>query len=253
MDVLKSLGERNNIEVVCSKDGSLFTAEYLAQFDAYCFYTTGDLTERGIDGNPPMTSEGKTALLMAVGKGKGFVGIHSATDTFHSPQGDREIIQARYQDDGEKVDEYVRMIGAEFITHGTQQASRLLVIDQKFPGIEAVPSGIRLVEEWYSLKNFAPNLHVLLVQDTSDMTGAPYVRPSYPSTWARMHGKGRVFYTNLGHRDDIWRNSMFQTMLTGGLNWAIGRVDADVTPNLKQAAPQARVLPKYVAPSARKN
>ena len=46
-----------------SKDGRLFGPKYLAQFDAFFFYTTGDLTEPGTDGNPPMTALGKHAFL----------------------------------------------------------------------------------------------------------------------------------------------------------------------------------------------
>src|SRR4051812_17124932 len=80
--VLEEIGKKNNIEFVFSKDGSLFTPEYLAQFDAFLFYTTGDLTlaknnEKDGDGNPPMTPEGKAALLKAVAGGKGFIGVHS--------------------------------------------------------------------------------------------------------------------------------------------------------------------------------
>ena len=81
--ILQELGEKNNIEFTFSKDGSLFTPENIAKYDAFCFYTTGDLTQTGTDGNPPMSKEGKEAFLQAIHDGKGFVGIHSATDTFH--------------------------------------------------------------------------------------------------------------------------------------------------------------------------
>jgi uncharacterized protein len=64
-----------------------------------------------------------------------------------------------------------------------------------------------------------------------------------------MHGQGRVFYTSMGHREDIWTNPTFQAVLTGGLNWALRRVDADVSPNFSQVTPRASELPKYVAPS----
>jgi type 1 glutamine amidotransferase len=57
-----------------------------------------------------------------------------------------------------------------------------------------------------------------------------------------------VFYTNLGHREDVWTQPGFQSLLMGGLNWALGREEADVTPNLEKATPGANVLPKYVAP-----
>jgi type 1 glutamine amidotransferase len=245
--VLRTLGARNNIEFVFSKDGSLFKPAYLAQFDAFFFYTTGDLTEAGTDGNPPMTAEGKAAFLQAIFEGKGFIGTHSATDTFHSPGG-KDIKGDRFRNDGDNADPYIKMIGGEFIRHGQQQPSHLIVIDPKFPGIIAVPPDNRMLEEWYTMKNFASNLHVLLVQDTSGMTGPDYARPNYPSTWARMHGQGRVFYTNLGHRDDVWTSEMFQAILVGGINWAVGRVDADVTPNIEQAAPRASVLQVVTAP-----
>ncbi len=241
-DVLRTLGAQDNIDFVFSKDGSLFKPAYLAQFDAYFFFTTGDLTTVGKDGNPPMTPEGKAAFLQAISEGKGFIGTHAATDTFHSPGGE-EMTGGRFKDDGDNADPYIKMIGGEFIIHGKQQPSHLIAVDSKFPGIDAVPADNHLTEEWYSMKDFASDLHVLLVQDTTGMSGSPYQRPNYPSTWARMYGKGRVFYTNLGHRDDVWNNPMFQSILTGGINWATGRVDADVTPNIAQVTPHANVLP----------
>ena len=249
---LREIGEKNNIEFTFSKDGSLFTPAYLAQFDAFFFYTTGDLTlaknnpTQG-DGNPPMTAAGKAAFLKAIADGKGFVGTHSAADTFHPP-GNKDYGPQRNQDDGDKLDGYTRMLGASFIKHDAQQKAHQIIADAKFPGMSAVPVDFGPNEEWYSLKNFAPDLHVLLMQDTSTMTGPSYARPPYPATWARLHGKGRVFYTNMGHRDDVWNNPVFQSVLTGGLNWSLGRVDADITPNLAKVAPQARVLPAYVAP-----
>ena len=59
-----------------------------------------------------------------------------------------------------------------------------------------------------------------------------------------MHEKGRVFYTSLGHRDDVWTNPVFQQILLGGLTWAAGNVEADITPNLAKAAPHAAEMPK---------
>lgn len=247
--ILRDLGEKNNIEFVFSKDGSLFGPAYLAQFDALFFITTGDLTTVGTDGNPPMSPAGKQAFIEAVANGKGFIGVHCASDTFHSPGG-VEMTAQRWLDDGDNADPYIRMLGGEFIIHGSQQPSHLIVVDDKFPGMSGVPSDNHMTEEWYSLKDFAKNLHVLIMQDTSGMTGAPYARPNYPSTWARMYGKGRVFYTNMGHRDDMWQSALFQSVLKGGISWAIGRVDADVTPNIDQVAPQANVLPLRPPPSA---
>ena len=244
--VLKELAAKNNWEFTFTKDGRLFTPENIAKYDAFFFYTTGNLTEVGKDGNPPMSPEGKKAFLDAIKNGKGFIGTHSASDTFHSP-GNEDHGPRRYQADGDKADPYVKMLGAEFIKHGSQQPAKMIVTDKSFPGIAAVPADFGPTEEWYSLKNFSPDLHVLLVQDTSTMkkTGGDkvYDRPNYPATWARMNDKGRVFYTSMGHREDIWTNPVFQKVLEGGVNWAVKNVDADVTPNISKVTPQASVLP----------
>ncbi len=243
VDVLKAMGAKHHIDFTFSKDGSLFSPAYLAQFDAFFFYTTGDLTESGTDGMPPMSPAGKQALLDAIKGGKGFIGVHSASDTFHSP-GNKDHGPARYVDDGDRADPFIKMIGAEFIDHQKQQPSRLIVVDSHFPGVAAFAPTAQLTEEWYSLKDFAPDLHVLMVQDTTGMVGYDYARPNYPSTWIRQYGKGRVFYTNLGHRDDVWQSKRYHQLVLGAIRWATGQVDADLTPNLDQVAPQARVLPK---------
>ena len=75
------------------------------------------------------------------------------------------------------------------------------------------------------------------------MKGHMYQRPPYPATWARMHGNGRVFYTSMGHREDVWVNPVFQEVLTGGINWAVKNVDADVDPNIIKTTPKANELP----------
>lgn len=242
--ILKEIGRTNNIEFTFSKDGRMFTVENIDRFDAFFFYTTGDLTEPGKDKNPPMSPEGKRAFLEAIEKGKGFIGTHSTTDTFHSP-GNKDHGEARFLADGEKADPFVKMIGAEFIKHGAQQTSRMISVDGSFPGMKGFNPEFAPLEEWYSLKNFATNLHVLLVQETAGMKGNMYERPRYPATWARMHGKGRVFYTSMGHREDIWTNPVFQQVLVGGINWAVKGVDADVTPNLEKVTPKAHQLPPF--------
>jgi type 1 glutamine amidotransferase len=63
-----------------------------------------------------------------------------------------------------------------------------------------------------------------------------------------MHGQGRVFYTSMGHREDVWQRRDFQDLILGALSWTTRRVDADVTPNLKQATPQAE--PTAAQPAA---
>ena len=245
--VLLTLGEKNGWEFTFSKDGSKFSRDYLAQFDAVFFYTTGDLCSPGTDKQPPMTLEGKQALIDYVRGGQGFIGTHAASDTFHTNNEDQKGPE-RYANHGEKADAYVRFLGGEFIKHGAQQVARNKVTDPKFPGFEDVPGEFAFQEEWYSLKDFTPDIHVLTVIDAPAMKGVEYQRPPYPSTWARKEGKGRVWFTAMGHREDMWTNPLFQNILVGGIKWALGEVNAEVPPNLKEVAPDAFTNPPYPAP-----
>jgi uncharacterized protein len=245
------LAARHGFDVECTKDGRIFLPETLAKFDAVFFYTTGDLTNpqkagwhrENIDDSPAMPAEGKKALLAAVAAGKGFLGVHSASDTFHSPG------QPFAAQEPSTIDPYIAMLGGEFIQHDAQQESWMRVVDNRFPGAKDLKD-FRIREEWYSLKNFQPDLHVILVQDTEGMRGPSYQRPNFPATWARMHGKGRVFYTSMGHREDVWANPVYQNLLLGALSWITGQVEADITPNLQTAAPKAMELPKAPPPRA---
>jgi type 1 glutamine amidotransferase len=267
--VLAELGPRHGIQFTFSKDGSLFSRDYLAQFDAVMFYTSGDLLSVGKDGNPPLTPEGKAALLEAIASGSlGFVGIHSAADTFHTGEtvetNTNQPRAWRYRTLGAEADPYLRMLGGELIVHGTQQIARARVTNPQFPGLSQLGAEIELLEEWYSLTEFAPDMHVLLLQETSTMRDphandtdwppagwdTPYMRPAFPNTWARSHGKGRVFYTGLGHREDVWLSAQFEAILFGGLAWVLHTSDAATPPNLDTVAPGARELPPVSAPVA---
>jgi hypothetical protein len=233
--ILTELGQKNGFDVTCTKDGRLFIPEELEKYDAYFFYTTGDLTKEGTDKNPAMSAEGKKLFLDLIAKGKGFLGSHCASDTFHSA-GKRDENQPR-----EKLDPYIAMIGGEFIVHGAQQKAWMRATSKSFPGMKGVDD-FQMHEEWYAMKNFAPDLHVILAEDNTGMTGAMYQRGLFPATWARKHAKGRVFYTSMGHREDVWTNATFQQILLGGISWALGNVEADVTPNIDKATPKASEL-----------
>ncbi len=236
---LKEFAGGAGFEFVSTKDGTVFDGD-LDQYDAFFFFTQGDLSKPGLDKQPPVTESGKKKLLAAVAAGKGFVGSHCASDTFHSAEHKAGKAFANQSE----LDPYIAMVGGEFIRHGRQQVAKMRVVDSKFPGAEKAGGAFELNEEWYSLKNFAPDMHVILAQETMGMKDADYDRPPYPATWARMHQQGRVFYTSMGHREDVWTNPVFQALVIGALKWTTRQVDADVTPNLKDATPQAAVLPK---------
>ena len=233
--ILTELGKRHGFEVVCTKDGRVFDGD-LDQYDAIAFYTSGVLTKPNKAKTPPMSAEGKKKLLSAIAAGKGFVGFHAATDSFHS-KGPRNQNQT-------EVDPYIAMLGGEFIVHGAQQEAIIRAASPKFPGVKQFGKVQKIKEEWYAFKNFAKDLHVILIEDNEGMKGDCYQRPPFPATWARTHGKGRVFYTSFGHRDDIWTNPSVQSIIAGGLAWAMGNVKVDVTPNINKATPRASQL-KY--------
>jgi len=239
--IATDLGEKHNFEVKCEKDGRVFVNEDLTKFDAFLFETQGDLgKEKSQDGQPPVPHDGKKALLDAIAGGVGFVGCHCAADTYHTKGYPDNRWEGQSRD---QIDPYIAMIGAEFISHGEQQKGMMRAVDRTFAGIKGLKD-FEITEEWYTLKNFAPDLHVILVQRTGGMRNIEYERPDFPATWARRHHKGRVFYTSMGHRDDVWNNALFQQILLGALSWAVGNVKADIAPNLKEATPKANDLPK---------
>jgi type 1 glutamine amidotransferase len=179
------------------------TADALKQYDGVIFEsTTGDL---------PLPD--KAAFLEWIKSGKAFIGMHAATDTFHSRGG---------------VDPYIEMIGGEFLKHGPQVTVECLNEDPAHPATQGIGKSWSVHDEIYQMTNFSrANVHGLLALDKHPNTGAPGY---YPIAWCKMYGKGRVFYTSLGHRDDVWENPVYQAHILGGIEWALGLKDGDATP-----------------------
>ncbi len=244
-NAVTEMGKKHDFNVQTSKDGRIFDSAEFHNFQGLLFFTTGDLTEEGTDKNPAMSAAGKQKFLDAIHSGMGFTGVHAATDTFHM-QPDAKDLSSRYVAYGDKSDPYIRMIGGEFIIHGSDprlQTTDLIIDDPKFPGLEGLTSPISFTEEWYSMKDFQPDLHVLLTIDTSKLKNPCYERKSYPGAWARMHGKGRVFYTAIGDRPENWQNQFFLSHLAGGIRWSLGDVNAAIPANIKTVAPGYAEIP----------
>jgi type 1 glutamine amidotransferase len=153
--------------------------------------TTGDL---------PLSD--RQAFVDWIGRGHGFVGIHSASDTFHG------------------FPPFVAMLGGEFDTHGEQATVTLLVRDKDHPATRGLADGLTVLDEIYLFKSFDPaRVHLLLSLDRHPNTGAP---GSFPLAWTREQGTGRVFYTALGHREDVLESPWYAQHLRGGIRWALG-------------------------------
>jgi type 1 glutamine amidotransferase len=224
--ILVQLGEQVGFDVDCSKDGRIFDGDF-DRYDALVFYTCGDLFQPSVRKTPPMSENGRKRLVEAVAAGKPFVALHSSCYWGRNSAPD---------------DPYLAMVGGQFVAHGAQQEAGMKVVSPAFPGAEGLGASFRLMDEWYAMKDFSENLHVILVQETEGMDGPMYQRPPFPATWARMHGKGRVFFCSMGHREDVWTNSIFQHILLGGIAWALGNAQADITPNIRKVAPKAEQL-----------
>ena len=195
-------------------------AAALKTYDAVIFAnTTGDL---------PLPDP--QAFVDWVKSGKGFIGVHSATDTFP------------------KFQPYLDMIGGQFKTHGAQVEVDVINQDAKFPGCSHSPANWKVFDEIYQLKGFErTNVHGMLTLDKHPNNKSP---GGYPIAWCSNYGKGRVFYTSLGHREDVWdanykddkgerKNApdvavMFQQHLLGGIKWALGLEKGDATPQARK-------------------
>ena len=175
----------------------LLTPAALANIDAVVFAsTTGNL------GIPDLT-----AFLDWIRGGRGFVGVHSATDTYHDAPA------------------YLAMIGAEFATHGDQATADLRVEGASHPSVTGLPSPWRVHDELYEfVASPRSGSTVLLSLDRHPPDGHPGAgQPGdFPLAWFRAFGSGRVFYTALGHRDDVWTSATFQQHLRGAIEWAAG-------------------------------
>lgn len=201
---LVPLFESRGIELIESKDGRLFEPSAIKGFDGFVFYTTGDLTTEGTDKHPPMSQAGYDGLLDTVKSGVPFIGLHCASDTFHG-------------DDGPSP--FTKMLGGEFEAHGEQQPATVLPIDTNFP--PGKKEDWTFTEEWYAFKWLADDNHVLQQLDTTGLRGAMYERPAYPITWTRTYGNGRVFYTGIGHREDVIASAPYQQLIGAAIDWCL--------------------------------
>ena len=173
-------------------------AKNLDHFDALFFFTCGDL---------PLDDEQKQALLAFVkDDGKGFVGAHSATVA--------------------EWPAYVEMIGGRFDGHPWDQLEAVVKVeDRAFPATAHFPERFRLFEEFYQVRDFSRDRsRVLMSLDTSsvDRTRPGVRHEDVPLAWTRSHGKGRVFYSSLGHPPAAWARADLRKMWLEAVKWALG-------------------------------
>jgi len=191
--VMKDLGAANGFEVIVTRDMTALEPDNLAKFHGVMFNTTGEL---------PATDTQKAALLAFVRSGRAFVGVHSATDTFY------------------KWPEYGELLGGYFDGHPWHQEVAVLVEDRKHPSTAHLPEAFTITDEIYQFKDWSRDkVHVLLRLDPAkiDWTkkGIKRTDKDFALAWTKTFGKGRVFYTALGHREEVWKDERFRKHLLG--------------------------------------
>src|ERR1700733_9843820 len=186
-----------------------YNAKNLNDFDAVLFYTGGDLE---------MDAQQKADFISFIhDEGKGFIGVHSASITFTG------------------WPEYGDMIGGYYDEHPWLTFDAPIIVeDPTFPGMQQWPRSFVLRDEIYQMRNYSRDkVRVLMRLDVSkvDMKNKHVHRTDgdFAVTWAKMYGKGRVYYTTLGHVEENWDKPEFQAMMTEAIKWAMGLQNADVT------------------------
>ncbi len=191
------------LEMECSQDASLITAEKLKQLDALIFFTSGDL---------PIKPEVFTALQIWLRGGKAFIGIHSATDTF------------------KEFRPYFEMLGATYLRHPWNHGAAIENLDPEHPAVKMFPASFEWNDELCEQHYFdARKVRVLLAVNMAQ--ASPKLPKMAPVSWVREYGKGRVFYTNFGNSEATWNDMNFRAHVLGGIRWALKLDEGSAEPN----------------------
>ncbi len=201
--VVTDLGRRSGgfeVSHVSTRDDlERLTATSVRGHGAILFFTTGEL---------PIGATVRQAIFQAVRDGGGFVGVHSATDTWYT------------------IPEYRELLGGSFDGHPWHQRARLIVEDRTHPATRHLGDALEINDEIYQFRDWSrPSVHVLLRLDPRSVDVGRGKRPDgdYALAWTKAYGRGRVIYTALGHEPGVWADGRFQAHLLGAIQWALGR------------------------------
>lgn len=195
IDALESVGDQRGWTVVATEDAATFDDVGLADFDVVVFLmTTGDV----------LSADQEAAFERFIRSGKGYVGVHSASDTEYDWPW------------------YGQLVGAYFLGHGDIQAATVHVEAEGHPAHAEVPNPWTRTDEWYGFQtNPRDQVDVLLqVDETSFVAGAGAMGEDHPIAWCHEFDGGRSFYTALGHTAESYAESSFLAHLSRGIEWA---------------------------------
>lgn len=209
------MGEQTGaFTAVVTADTTMFEPEQLAQFDAVLFNnSTGE----------PFTDPALRASLLAfVRGGKGVIGLHAATDGFY------------------EWPEFGRMMGGYFVNHPWNEEVTVRIEEPGHPITAAFEAPTYAVaDEIYQFREpySRDRLRVLLSLDTTalDMTRDGVLRDDrdFAVSWVRREGAGRVFYSSLGHRYEVFTNPVLLRHWLAGIQYALGDLEAEDMPRAR--------------------
>ncbi|WP_159951258.1 ThuA domain-containing protein [Polaribacter septentrionalilitoris] len=198
-EAFKLWGKQENWKVSFSEEPSDISNENLKNIDVIVFLNTT---------NDVLDSLSRKAFKKFINNGGGYVGIHAASDTeFHWPW-------------------YYQMVGAYFKNHPkVQEATMLVNKETNHPAITHFNDTFTVKDEWYNFKDDVLNrVNVLLTLDDSSYSGKNKDE-SHPISWYQYYEGGRVFYTGMGHTNEIYKNLNFIKHVKNGVEWAGKRID----------------------------
>ena len=193
-------------------------AKNLDYFDLLIFAsTTGELDMDD--------SQKKDMLAFIHDDGKGFVGIHAALDTNY------------------KWPEYGEMIGGWFDQHPWMTFQAPIINEAPdFPAVRHFPHAFVKFDEIYQPKEWSRDkVNVLLSLDPTKLNyeNNPRIHRmdhDFPVAWSKMYGKGRVFYSTLGHTEESWQDPDIRTMYLEAIKWALGMTEGSTDSHPRPAA-----------------
>ena len=199
---VKELCAEKGVACDASDDPAVFTADNLAKYRAVVFSNSNN--EAFSD---PAQSKAFTTYIE---NGGGFVGIHSASGSER------------------KNPDFKRILGGTFKWHTPNQKFTVVVADKSHPATAGLPAEWVWKDEGY-LCDLVPGLHVLLEMDTTSIATPPrdkwqlkFEGNRFPLAWCHEVGKGRSFYTALGHDKECYADPAFRSHIQGGILWVLG-------------------------------
>lgn len=191
---LKLYCQKNGIEVDATSDANDFVKETLENYDAVVFFnTTGDV----------LNKDQEMAFMKFIQAGKGYVGIHSASDTEY------------------EWDWYGQMVGAYFVSHPKIQEATFIVENKTFSATSFLPAEWVRTDELYNFRFVNEEVNVLISIDENSYEGGAN-GTHHPMSWYHEYDGGRAFYTAMGHTKESYREELFMQHLLGGIRYCIG-------------------------------